>query len=163
MSETTTCGIYFENLPTTNYGTQVGLGYFIKILASNIVHALSIPVDIATGILSEMTYTDEINLNSLMSILCIMYDVRGSDEFRDFLKNNISLAPLVSEAYKKLQVYFPYSTIFAEVIEDELVISVGTTLAPREAKVQLYKFDEDWWLDIAANLRSKICITVEFQ
>lgn len=163
MPENANYRTYFDNSPTTNCSISVGLGQFIKILASDIAHAIATPIDMATGIFNEMTYTDEIKLNSLMSIFNIMYDIRGADEYREFLKNNISLTPLLSEAYDKLQVHFPYSTIFAEVIEDELVISIGTTLSPKEAKGKLYKFDEEWWLDVDVNLRSKICITVEFQ
>ncbi len=89
-------------------------------------------------------------------------DVSTPYEVRAFLDSNKSLVPLVSEAYHRLQSYFPYGPIFAKVIEDELIVSVVTELSPKEAKEKLYEFDNGWWLDIDASLRSKLCITVEF-
>jgi hypothetical protein len=127
---------------TVNYGLLAGFSYFKNSVLSS-AKTVSELVDVAIGVASELNCTDEIILNSSMSIFNIMYDLRGSDEIRGFLKSNSFLIPLVSEAYDKLQMYFPYSTIFAEVIQNELVISVGTTLSPKEAKEQLYKFDED--------------------
>jgi hypothetical protein len=161
MSETSNYGIYFNDVPTVNYGFSGGFRYIIN-LSSDLVHeAYDGLIQITTGAMSNTN--DEIILNSIMTIFNSMYDLRERDEIREFLKNNASLIPVLSEAYNKLQIYFPYSTIFAEVIQDELVISVGTTLSPREAKKQLYKFDEEWWLDVCNTSRSKLCITVEFQ
>lgn len=92
-----------------------------------------------------------------------MYTLRGSDEVDAFLESNDYLIPLVCEAYPRLINYFPNSAVFMEVVQGELVISVGTALGPRDAKNQLYRFGEDWWLDVDPNLRSRLCITVEFQ
>lgn len=107
-------------------------------------------------------FTDDAGLNYIMSLYNIS-DINNPNEVRAFLDSNKSLIPLVSEAYHRLQSYFPYGPIFAEVIEDELIISVGTALSPKEAKYKLYEFDNEWWLDIDSGLRSKLCITVEFQ
>ena len=87
------------------------------------------------------------------------------DEIREFLRNNILLGPIVAEAYGKLQKLFPYSTIIMEVVQDELVISIETTLSPEEAIEQLDRFDDEWWLDIASSLDSftKLCVRVEYQ
>jgi hypothetical protein len=105
---------------------------------------------------------DDGGLNNIM-LLFDMPATSNTSEVRAFLESDKSLLPLISEIYHKLQIYFPYNRIFMQVVQAELVISVGTTLPPKEAKDILYKFDEEWWLDIDVDLRSKLCITVEFQ
>lgn len=163
MAEITNCGVYFQNVPASKYETIPGVGY-IKTLLYNFSQVLmDTPLNIAAEVTSYMIRTDDIFINSAMTIFSNMYVLRGNDEVQELLRNNTFLVPIVAEAYGKLQTHFPYSTIYMDVIEDELVISVGTTLSPEQAKNALYRFDEEWWLDVCINSQSKLCITVEFQ
>lgn len=51
-----------------------------------------------------------------------------------------------------------------EVTEDqELIISIHTSLPPGEAFRKLNQLDDEWWLDASINAQEKICIHVEFK
>jgi hypothetical protein len=115
-------------------------------------------VGMATGLIS-----DNENLNYTMALYNIMFEIRNPTETSEFLRDNKYLIPLVSEAYHKLQDFFPPSPLFMEVSHNEMVISVGTSLSPNEAKRNLDEFDEKWWLDKCTESNAKLCITVEFQ
>jgi hypothetical protein len=170
MAETSiaNCGFYLKDAPIINYEISTAFGY-IKRLVFDLTKVIDGPIDDApgTGTMSGLPYADEIFLNSAMSIFNNMYDIRGNfagcKAVREFLQCNTFLIPLVSEAYERLQTHFPYSTIFMDVVHDELVISVGTTLSPKETRKNLNAFDEEWWLDVCVNSHAKLCITVEFQ
>jgi len=158
-----TMELRFNNAPSTGYAISDGLVH-IKSIAQHFTKKALNSLNTATGSLIELATTDEITLSSTMTIIKAMYAFRGGDnEIREFLTNNVYLVPLASEAYKKLQTYFPYSTIFMEVNQDQLVISVGTTESPEEADERLHRFDEDWWIDASINSMGRLCITVEFQ
>lgn len=116
-----------------------------------------------SGFVKESISTDGKNLNFMMAAFSNMYKLRQPNEIRDFLEINDFLSPLVSEAHGRLQNYFPNSTIFMEVDQNELVISVGTSFSPEEADRRLQKFDEEWWIDKSINSNARLCITVEFQ
>jgi hypothetical protein len=156
------CGLYLKETPPTDYMAITGFDY-IKNLSHGLTQVLSESLDIANKVVNILAPTDEIILNSAMSIFNIMYDLRGGSEISEFLKDNAFLIPLVSEAYEKLQKHFPYSTFFMSVDQDTLVISVGTTLSPEEANENLNRFDEEWWLNVCVNSQAKLCIMVEFQ
>ena len=162
MIETLNYGVHFKNAPSTQYMVTMEV-LQLKLLAHDIVDMIQTPLNLATEIIADAIPIDEQFLNSLMSTFNIMYVLRRDNEVRGFLRNNIFLGPIVAEAYGKLQNHFPYSTIYMDVIGDELVISVSTTLSPKDAKDALYGFDEAWWLDNCINAQSKLCITVEFQ
>ena len=122
-----------------------------------------LPLIIADRAVENMEKTDEKNLNYMMSTFDNMYKLRRPDEIRTFLEDNDFLSPLISEAYWKLQNHFPNSSIFMQVDNNELVISVGTGLSPEEADEKLHNFDEEWWIDASENSNARLCITVEFQ
>lgn len=108
-------------------------------------------------------FSDNENLNYTMALLTDLYSLRNPLEIKEFLGDNKFIISLVSEAHGELQRFFPLSAIFMEVMQNELVISVGTSLSHKEAKERLYELYKEWWLGVDANLRSMICITVEFQ
>jgi|WetSurMetagenome_2_1015567.scaffolds.fasta_scaffold117483_2 hypothetical protein len=115
------------------------------------------------GFGTDSIETNEKNLNFMMATFSDMYKLRRPNEIRDFLEANDFLNPLVSEAHDKLQEYFPNSTIFMEVDQNELVVSVGTSFSPEEADERLHNFDVEWWIDASENSKARLCITVEFQ
>lgn len=98
-----------------------------------------------------------------MAILSDYYNLEEERDIRDLLEGNERLVALLVDAHKRIQKYFPASSISIKPLFEELVVSIGTTLSPKEAKARIYKFDEEWWLGVDADLRSKLCITVEFQ
>jgi hypothetical protein len=107
--------------------------------------------------------TGERNLNSMIAMYESMYHLRKPSKIRVFLEDNEFLDPIITEAYGKLQKHFPSSAIFMEVVQNELVISIGTTLSPEDADEKLDSFDEEWWIDASARSNARLCITVEFQ
>jgi hypothetical protein len=112
---------------------------------------------------NDMISDDDDNLNYTLALYNNLYTLVNPTDIREFLKNNKYLIPLISEAYHKLQVFFPPSTVFMEVLQNEMVISVGTSLSANEAKNKLDEFDERWWLNECIKSNAKLCITVEFQ
>jgi hypothetical protein len=125
---------------------------------SNILNSSNI-----MGFVKESINTDAKNLNFMMAAFNNMYKLRRPNEIRDFLEANDFLNPLVSEAHDQLQKHFPSSTIFMEVDQNELVMSVGTSFSPEEADERLHNFDVEWWIDASEKSKARLCITVEFQ
>ena len=107
--------------------------------------------------------SDDDNLNYTLALYNNLYTMRNPTDIRKFLKNNKYLIPLISEAYHKLHMFFPPSAVFMEVLQNEMVISVGTSLSANEAKNKLDEFDDRWWLNECIKSNAKLCITVEFQ
>jgi hypothetical protein len=138
-------------------GVVVGVCHVVQTTARSLITGINSTLEVITNVV-----TDDGRLNYIMSLYNTS-ELSHPNEVRAFLDSNKFLVTLASEVYHRLQIYFPYSQIFAKVIQDELVISVGTALSPKEAKDRLYKFDDEWWLDVDADLRSKLCVTVEFQ
>jgi hypothetical protein len=138
-------------------GSAAGIYHVVQTTA----HSLITSIYSTLGVINNVV-ADEGGLNYIMSLYNIS-DISNPNEVRAFLASDKSLVPLASEVYHRLQIYFPYCPVFAKVIQNELVISVSTALSPKEAKDRLYKFDDEWWLDVDVDLRSKLCITVEFQ
>lgn len=159
MAEATTKSLFaIQNRIGTRSASEFDCGgeatHFGKFTSSIIRNT----VEMATSLIS-----DNGNLNYTMSLYNIMFDLRNPAEIREFLEDNKYLISLASEAYHKLQDFFPPSLLFMEVSNNELVISVGTSLSPNEAKKNLDEFDEKWWLDKCTQSNAKLCITVEFQ
>ena len=99
-----------------------------------------------------------------------LYQLRGRAEVVAFVAEHPFLTPLLAEAYRQIESYFPQSQAFLEVVADkeapddrELVASVVTGLSPAEALPTLDRFDEGWWLDASGRAQGKLCITLEFR
>jgi hypothetical protein len=87
-----------------------------------------------------------------------------------FLEEYPVLVPLLLEAYDKIGNYFSYPQLSLEVLTDpetngdrQLVVFIGTNLAPDEALPMLEQFDENWWLDASHKAQGNLCIHVEFR
>lgn len=83
-------------------------------------------------------------------------------------QNNSELQPILVSTCSKLGDYFQDKKLYLEVIDDpeenisKLLLSIETNLSPDLAVDNLYRFDEDWWLDIAPAIRQKVCIDVVY-
>lgn len=108
-------------------------------------------------------------------ILISLKKLKDSYAFRDskavisYLVNHSSLIPLLLEAYGKIPHYFPHSQVFLQVVADpemiddeQLVIYIGTNLAPDQAVDGLEALDEHWWLDASLETDGELCIHLEF-
>ncbi|MGB5099782.1 MAG: hypothetical protein WBN94_04195 [Methanothrix sp.] len=167
MAETSNlnCGHYLKGAPSINYGMSVGVN-LVKQWAIDLTEAISETVSGVSGIMNDFPYADEMYLNSAICLFSNMYNIDNDldgPEIREFLQINTFLIPLLSEAYGRLQRYFPYDTVSMYVDQNTLVVSVRTDLAPRDARENLSKFDDEWWLDVCTESQAKLCITVEFQ
>ncbi len=100
-----------------------------------------------------------------------LYIFRNRSEVIEFAVDNSFLLQPLHEACEQIRNYFGNSAqVVLEVITDpefaedrELVISIRTNIPPDEAFEKLEQIDDEWWLDIPANVRKKLCIDVEFE
>jgi len=118
--------------------------------------------------LIEKNFISLEDLRRELTYLSKIYNLREPSRVLEFLRNNVSLIPLVVEAYGKIREYFPQADAVLEVITDpeeaneELVIFIRTNLPPDEAFKRLEQLDKDWWLDASYEAGEKLCIHVEF-
>lgn len=105
-----------------------------------------------------------------VELLKNMYTLRRSDEVSSFLNDNEDLARILADAYEKIRKHFPSEEIFLEIFRDpsspgdkEVLVSVSTSLAPKEAIGKLDLFDDEWYL-IDANIPNlNMCVKVEYK
>jgi len=105
-----------------------------------------------------------------LRILEHLYDFRNQSEVIRFAVDNSFLLQTLHEAYKQIRNYFGESVqAVLEVVADpeffedqELVIFIRTDFSPDEAFEKLEQIDDEWWLDVPADVRKKLCIDVEF-
>ena len=98
------------------------------------------------------------------------YLFRNRSEVMDFAVNNSFLLQPIHEAWGQIRNYFGESVqAVLEVVADpeffedqELVIFIRTDLSPDEALEKLEQIDNAWLLDVPADVRKKLCVTVEF-
>lgn len=110
------------------------------------------------------------NLNKDLRAAAEVYTLRRPNDVYDFLKKKPSVMDLISEAYERIQDYFPQGEIFMEVLADpgspmekELLISISTSLPPIDAIRKLDAFDDNWWLGASSSSPADICIKVEYR
>ena len=110
------------------------------------------------------------NLNKDLRAAAEVYTLRRPNDGYDFLKKKPSVMDLISEAYERIQDYFPQGEIFMEVLADpgspmekELLISISTSLPPIDAIRKLDAFDDNWWLGASSSSPADICIKVEYR
>lgn len=99
-----------------------------------------------------------------------LYGLRGRTDVLRFLGAHPFLAPLLLEAYDKIQEHFPEASTSVEVFvapeaenAPELVAFIGVDSPPEEALCRLDRFDEDWWLQASSRAQGKLCIHLEYQ
>lgn len=98
------------------------------------------------------------------------YIFRNRSEVMGFAVNNSFLLQTLHEAYNQIRNYFGESVqAVLEVVADpeffedqELVIFIRTDLSPDEALKKLEQIDNAWFLNVPADVRKKLCVTVEF-
>lgn len=105
-----------------------------------------------------------------LRILEHLYDFRNQSEVIRFAVDNSFLLQTLHEASEQIRNYFGESVqAVLEVVSDpeffedqELVIFIRTDLSPDEAFEKLEQMDDEWWLDVPADVRKNLCIDVEF-
>jgi len=113
------------------------------------------------------------NTNELVSIddkgfgiamLRNYYNMEGEKNIRKCIDGNDNLIPIFYDIHKNIQKYFPNSPLSMRAIQNDLIISVGTTFNPEEAIDRLDRFDDGWWLDksFALDTNTRISIRVEY-
>jgi hypothetical protein len=106
-----------------------------------------------------------------------LYTFVQRDRVLRFLNEHAFLVPILLEAYGQIEVHFPPSHLFLDVVTDpevaadeagerdseELVLSIATRLDVKEALDRLAQLDNDWWLAALPRAEGKLCINLEFQ
>ena len=98
-----------------------------------------------------------------------MYTFRHPDVIQEYLNSNELLHPILAEAVDKIEHFFPEAFLFLEVIsnpEEEsdthLVIFIKTNVPPTEAVEKLDQLDEEWFLNLPADIMKQLSINLEF-
>lgn len=106
------------------------------------------------------------------------YVFRNGAEVRHFLREYPFLIHLLANIHNNIELHFPDSQIFLDVAVDfeaienhpssandnkELVVSICTSLSPKEAIEALHGFYSKWWLEASTGARRKISIGLEFE
>lgn len=123
--------------------------------------------------LINYTYPDKTSSTYPISDLLSLerhYIFRNRSEVVRFAVNNSFLLQPLHEAYNQIRNYFGESVqAVLEVVADpeffedqELVIFIRTDLSPDEALKKLEQIDNAWFLNVPADVRKKLCVTVEF-
>jgi hypothetical protein len=113
----------------------------------------------------------------LLHVIEQLYTLTHRDLVLRFLNEHVSLVPLLIEAYGQIEVHFPPSRLFLDVVTDpevagdeagerdseELILSIATQLDVQEALDRLAQLDNDWWLAALPRADGKLCINLEFQ
>ncbi len=106
------------------------------------------------------------------------YTLRERDEVLQFLEKYPPLNSFLLEIHSRIVTYFPASQFFLQVVADpetisddqetangnrDLVISIVTHMAPREAFERLKQFYKNWWLETPnqAEVKEKISFNLE--
>jgi hypothetical protein len=105
------------------------------------------------------------------------YTFRNDIEVKRVLREYPLLAQTLLDGYSKIEAHFPNSQVFLEVAIDyeaseqyleasanneELVISISTSLPPEEAMKTLKEFYNSWWSKVSRDAKEKISIGLEF-
>ncbi len=98
-----------------------------------------------------------------------LYAFRRWQEVVQFLSEHPFLVALLQEAQREIETHFPaHRQLSLEVLTDpeaiddrQLVLFIGTDLAPDEALAALHLFDKQWWFEASRASRGKLCIHVE--
>lgn len=116
-------------------------------------------------------------LERQLQLLENYYVFRNDAEIKRFLRNHPFLAQLLIDTHKHIKLHFFDSQVFLDVVVDyeaiengispanntkELVVSICTALAPKEAIEALDEFYIAWWLKASTGAKGKISIGLEF-
>ncbi|NEP42081.1 MAG: hypothetical protein F6K35_23805 [Okeania sp. SIO2H7] len=97
------------------------------------------------------------------------YTFRDSKRVVQFLEKHPFLLPLLLEAPKQINTFFPGDELFLEVAIDpeaaspednELFLLIVTNIDPEEAVEKLWEFDDKWWLKASDKSRNKLEISL---
>lgn len=106
-----------------------------------------------------------------LDLLQRCYTLRGKrTEILRFLESFPFLVPLLVRAYIAIQIYFPHTLVFLEIMNDpdepdadQIVVSIATYLHPEEAIDRLDAFDRQWWLESLKQADGRLCVLLEFR
>jgi len=105
------------------------------------------------------------------------YVFRDEVEVKSTLREYPSLVQLLLDTHSRIEAHFPGSQVFLEVSIDyeasdqypmmtgnykELVISISTSLSPRDAMKALREFYDNWWLKVSENVKRNVSVGLEF-
>ena len=94
------------------------------------------------------------------------YRIQHEGEVSQFLASHPFLLSLLSDARPQIEKYFPDTRPRLELAtnpedgDQQLVLSIGTSLPSPEAVATLKRFDGGWWLKHLGKAQGKLCITL---
>jgi hypothetical protein len=133
--------------------------------------------NISQSIWSETNTSATLLFESYMQWLENQYVASDKTALRHFIAEHPSLAQLLVAAYTNIKVHFPDACVFLDIVTDyedaenqppganpkqEIVLSIGTSLSPKDAIVALHNFYEEWWFGVSQDAEGIISIGLEF-
>lgn len=109
------------------------------------------------------------SLGSLLEQLGLLYDIEDVSSIRDFLYGKEYMVNTLIETNSKIHDIFKSVVrkvklaLFNDPEEDYRGVSIGIVadITPQKALDLLQKFDDEWWLDMSAEIRKIITVDVE--
>jgi len=108
-------------------------------------------------------------MKTKLDLLKQFYTFHKHTEVEKFLMDNLSLIEVLYEANKKIKEYFgELVQLTLEITIDpeceteykELYLLIHTSFSVEKALDCLKQFDNEWWLNIPANIHKKLCIDI---
>jgi hypothetical protein len=97
------------------------------------------------------------------------YTLHESQDVIDFLEDYPHFSRLLEEARIELRRYFPAAPLDLRIVpndgnedDQQLVLAIGTHLAPQAALENLRLLDRSWWLSAVPRADGRLLLTVTF-
>ena len=110
----------------------------------------------------------DINIKEEISALELNYKIRDYVEVYSFIRSNPTLLNELNSAPKIIKKFFPQEKLVLDVISDAesdykiLFIFIQTKELPEQALTKLNRLDDEWLLNLPAEIREKLCVHLEF-
>lgn len=108
-------------------------------------------------------------LTIILNEITKKYIIHNKEEVSDFLYRHQELFLILLEAEKKIKEYFFNGQLSLKIITDPeianwetLMITIHTQLEVDQAFDRLKQLDNDWWLDVFAQVGNKLNIHIDF-
>ena len=108
-------------------------------------------------------------LTIILNAITKKYIIYNKEEVSDFLYRHQELFFIILEAEKQIRKYFLNDKLVLKIITDpeianweNLMITIHTQLDVDQAFDRLKQLDNDWWLDVFAQVGNKLNIHIDF-
>jgi hypothetical protein len=175
-------GNHFDNHWAFSNDDQIDMDQFsdYDVIRSNEITVPSTLQDLETNIGKlENLYEGNEQVNTPPSFKMVsiqierlrkVYDFIDKEDVTEFLKQNPVIQDLLVEALEPINLFFPKSDLYLQVLHDieimgfnKLLLSIVSSFEFEEAMDQLDNFDTAWWAENIHRAKSKFTIDLGFK